>query len=125
VLKKTIVFITHDFDEAIRLADRIAIMKDGAIVQCGTPQELVLEPATDYVAEFTRSVARAKVVKVATIMKPSEGAATTVRVSARATVADIAPLFASAGEAITVVDEEGDPVGMVHRDDVVNLMMQG
>ena len=125
VLKKTLVFITHDFDEAIRLADRIAIMKDGAIVQCGTPQDLVLQPATDYVAEFTRSVARAKVVKVATIMKPSDGPATTVQVSARATVADIAPLFASAGETITVVDGEGHPVGMVHRDDVVNLMMQG
>ncbi len=125
VLKKTIVFITHDFDEAIRLADRIAIMKDGAIVQCGTPQELVLQPATDYVAEFTKSVVRAKVVKVASIMKPSNGAASTVRVSARATIADIAPLFASAGETVTVVDAEGRQVGTVHRDDVVNLMMQG
>ena len=65
VLKKTIVFITHDFDEAIRLADRIAIMKDGEIVQAGTPEEIVLNPATDYVAEFTRAVPRAKVVRVA------------------------------------------------------------
>jgi glycine betaine/proline transport system ATP-binding protein len=61
VLKKTIVFITHDFDEAIRLADRIAIMKDGALVQVGTPEELILHPATDYVAEFTRDVQRSKV----------------------------------------------------------------
>ena len=53
VLHKTIVFITHDFDEAIRLADRIAIMKDGAVEQIGTPEEIVLAPATDYVAEFT------------------------------------------------------------------------
>ena len=53
VLHKTIVFITHDFDEAIRLADRIAIMKDGAIIQIGTPEQLVLNPATDYVEEFT------------------------------------------------------------------------
>ncbi|MBU3961802.1 MAG: CBS domain-containing protein, partial [Alphaproteobacteria bacterium] len=68
---------------------------------------------------------RAKVVKVASIMKPSEGAASTVRVSARATVADIAPLFSAAGATLTVVDEEGRPVGTVHRDDVVNLMMQG
>src|SRR5690606_24691462 len=49
VLKKTIIFITHDFDEAIRLADRIAIMKDGAVIQTGTPEELVLRPATEYV----------------------------------------------------------------------------
>ena len=61
VLQKTIVFITHDFDEAIRLADRIAIMKDGEIIQIGTPEELVINPATDYVAEFTRDVKRAKV----------------------------------------------------------------
>ena len=50
VLKKTIVFITHDFDEAIRLADRIAIMKDGEIIQVGTPEDLVIKPATDYVS---------------------------------------------------------------------------
>ena len=60
-LHKTIVFITHDFDEAIRLADRIAIMKDGRIVQTGTPEDLVMRPATAYVAEFTRDVPKAKV----------------------------------------------------------------
>ena len=68
VLHKTIVFITHDFDEAIRLADRIAIMKDGAIVQIGTPEEIVLTPATAYVAEFTRDVARAKVIRTQSLM---------------------------------------------------------
>jgi hypothetical protein len=68
VLKKTIVFITHDFDEAIRLADRIAIMKDGAVVQAGTPEDIVLNPATDYVREFTRAVPRAKVVKAGRVM---------------------------------------------------------
>ena len=61
VLKKTIVFITHDFDEAIRLADRIAIMKDGRIIQIGTAEDLVMNPATAYVAEFTSDVNRAKV----------------------------------------------------------------
>ena len=70
VLKKTIVFITHDFDEAIRLADRIAIMKDGEIIQIGTPEDLVLHPATDYVAEFTRDVQRAKVMSAARLMRP-------------------------------------------------------
>jgi len=68
LLKKTIVFITHDFDEAIRLADRIAIMKDGAIIQVATPEDLVLHPASDYVQEFTRHVPRDKVVSVATVM---------------------------------------------------------
>ncbi|MEL6962172.1 MAG: glycine betaine/L-proline ABC transporter ATP-binding protein, partial [Pseudomonadota bacterium] len=70
LLHKTIVFITHDFDEAIRLADRIAVMKDGAIEQIATPEDLVLTPATDYVAEFTRHVSRAKVVRARSLMTP-------------------------------------------------------
>ncbi len=68
VLKKTVVFITHDFDEAIRLADRIAIMKDGEIIQIGTPEDLVNNPATSYVAEFTADVNRAKVLSARTLM---------------------------------------------------------
>ena len=71
VLKKTIVFITHDFLEALRLADRIAIMRDGRIVQIGTPAELVLRPADDYVAEFTRDVPRDKVVTAGDIIEPA------------------------------------------------------
>ncbi len=68
VLKKTIVFITHDFDEAIRLADRIAIMKDGEIIQIGRRKSWSLNPATDYVAEFTRDVNRAKVMSAQSLM---------------------------------------------------------
>ena len=71
LLHKTIVFITHDFDEAIRLADRIAIMKDGAIEQVATPEELVLSPANDYVAEFTRHVDRAKVIRAGNLYEPA------------------------------------------------------
>lgn len=125
VLHKTIVFITHDFDEAIRLADRIAIMKDGEIVQAGTPEELVLNPATDYVAEFTRAVARAKVVKVGAILRPHAGETPAVTVSERTTVAEIAPRFAASGGPIGVVDQNGALMGVVRRDDVVELMMQG
>src|SRR5262245_58105983 len=74
VLKKTIVFVTHDFDEAIGLADRVAIMKDGEVIQVGTPEELVLHPATDYVAEFTRDVNRAKVMSAKSLMRqPGDG----------------------------------------------------
>lgn len=125
VLHKTIVFITHDFDEAIRLADRIAIMKDGEIVQAGTPEELVLNPATDYVAEFTRAVARAKVVKVGAILRPHAGETPAVTVGERTTVAEIAPRFAASGGPIGVVDQNGALMGVVRRDDVVELMMQG
>jgi glycine betaine/proline transport system ATP-binding protein len=70
VLNKTIMFVTHDFDEALRLADRIAIMKDGIIEQLDTPGNIVLNPATDYVKKFTEDVPREKVLKIESIMDP-------------------------------------------------------
>jgi len=70
LLHKTIVFITHDFLEALRLGDRIAIMKDGAVVQIGTPSEVVTRPADAYVAEFTRDVPRVKVITARDVMRP-------------------------------------------------------
>ena len=70
VLNKTIMFVTHDFDEALRLADRIAIMKDGIIEQLDTPANIVLNPATEYVRKFTEEVPREKVLKIEYIMDP-------------------------------------------------------
>ncbi|PSL18523.1 quaternary amine ABC transporter ATP-binding protein [Shimia abyssi] len=67
-LKKSIVFITHDITEALKLADRIAIMKDGEIVQIGTPEEIVLRPVNDYVAEFSKDVAKGKHACVESVM---------------------------------------------------------
>src|SRR5262245_36972752 len=74
-LKKTMVFITHDLMEALKLGDRIAIMKDGMVVQVGTPEEVVAAPADDYVADFTRDVPRAHVLTARSIMRPSNGSA--------------------------------------------------
>jgi len=125
VLRKTIVFITHDFDEAIRLADRIAIMKDGAVVQAGTPEEIVLHPATDYVRAFTAAVPRAKVVRVATVMAPPEGPAPAARIAGRATVAEAAPLFAGDVQAVAVTDGAGRVTGHLHRQAVIDLMLAG
>ena len=71
-LKKTTVFITHDLDEAIRIGDRIAIMKDGVIVQIGTPEKIVTEPADDYVADFVAGISRLKLVFAHSIMAPIE-----------------------------------------------------
>ncbi len=71
-LKKTTVFITHDLDEAIRIGDRIAIMKDGVIVQIGTPEKIVTEPADDYVADFVAGISRLKLVFAHSIMEPIE-----------------------------------------------------
>ena len=129
VLHKTIVFITHDFDEAIRLADRIAIMKDGAIDQIGTPEDLVVRPATDYVAEFTRDVSRAKVLSVASVMtalprrKPAGGYAGEVPVSAK--IGDVAGRLGDGKKAFAVVGPDGKPVGQVTKDAVIDVLLQG
>ncbi len=124
-LKKTIVFITHDFDEAIRLADRVAIMKDGAVVQIGTPEELVTNPADDYVAEFTKSVTLAKVVKVGSLMQPWSETATSGEIARSAHVAEAAPLLQEAEAPLKVVDHDGKAIGLLHRQAVVQLMMRG
>lgn len=130
LLKKTIVFITHDFDEAIRLADRIAIMKDGRVVQHDTPQQLVLSPANDYVAEFTRNVTKAKVLPVSALAKTQPPGDSNELdpgpvVAASLRVAEAAPLFGERHPALAVVDAGGEPVGWLYRDDVSQLLMQG
>lgn len=122
-LRKTIVFITHDFDEAIRLADRIAIMKDGVVVQTGTAEDLVLHPASDYVAAFTAGVPPARVVRVARLMQ--SGDADGPAIAQTATVAEAATLFQNGTLALRVTDGAGAPMGRLMRDDVVRLMMGG
>jgi len=124
VLRKTIVFITHDFDEAIRVADRIAIMKDGEIVQTGTPEDLVLHPATDYVAEFTRNVPKAKVVRVASLMRPGPVHTGPTSVSPQTRVAEAAALFRDT-DTLAVVADDGTVAGRLERRDVADLMMRG
>ena len=122
-LQKTIVFITHDFDEAIRLADNIAVMKDGEIVQTASPEELVLHPATDYVAEFTKHIPRAKVIKVGTIMQPLTGTAHAGDVLASARVADVADRVEAADLPFRVLDGEGRAIGEVHRQAVIDILI--
>lgn len=72
IMKKTTVFITHDLEEAVRIGDRIAIMKDGVIVQIGTAEEIIMQPADDYVADFVAGISRLKVVRAHAVMKPIE-----------------------------------------------------
>ncbi len=80
-LHKTIVFITHDLDEALRLGDRIAILKDGELVQQGAPAEILLHPATDYVEAFVKDVNRARALTVETVMKPPAHRITSTNIS--------------------------------------------
>jgi glycine betaine/proline transport system ATP-binding protein len=123
MLHKTIVFITHDFDEAIRLADRIAIMKDGAIIQIGTPEELVVNPATTYVAEFTRDVQRAKVVSARTLMDPARPDGKYAgNVAAQARVSSFAAEIVAADRPFAVVDEKGTVLGSIAPRKVIDLL---
>lgn len=123
VLKKTIVFITHDFDEAIRLADRIAIMKDGRVIQVGTPENLVVSPATDYVAEFTDHIPRAKVLTLRSVMRPVSSTEHGARLPATARVGDVAQQVDAIAGACAVIDESGEIIGEVDREDIVAVFM--
>ena len=123
MLQKTILFITHDFDEAIRLADRIIIMKDGIIEQAGTATELIENPLTDYVREFTKDIARDRLLSVATAMRqPVAGEATRGEIKADATLADVAPQVIEAEHPVAVVDENGATVGVLDRFRLVDAM---
>jgi glycine betaine/proline transport system ATP-binding protein len=123
VLKKTIVFITHDFDEAIRLADRIAIMKDGEIIQIGTPEELVIRPATGYVAEFTKDVNHAKVISARSLMqRPARAGKYAKSVPADSRVASFAAEIVSAGKPFAVTGEHGEIIGEITAQSVIALL---
>ena len=124
VLHKTIVFITHDFEEAIRLADRIAIMQEGEIIQVGTPEELVLRPETEYVSEFTRGIPRAKVLSALAVMETQkdEGFAGSVEVSIK--LQELAARIMDAQKPFAVVDENGSTIGQVRRETVLNVLIE-
>jgi glycine betaine/proline transport system ATP-binding protein len=124
LLRKTIVFISHDFDEAIRLADRIAIMKDGEIIQIGAPEALVLRPASDYVAEFTRDIPRAKVLSAGAVMAPLRNQGDLCgQVSMHSKIAEISGQVVDADADVAVVDDDGKPVGRLSRDTVLAVLV--
>ena len=127
VLGKTILFVTHDFDEALRLADRIAIMKDGVIEQLDTPANIVLNPATEYVAKFTEEVPREKVLKIEAVMDPFDPNEdmSDKSVSKDAIIETVAELILNARRPVRVVDDEGNPVGSLHSSKVVHMLFGG
>jgi len=121
-LHKTIVFITHDLDEALRLGDRIAILRDGAIIQEGTGQEIVLRPADGYIAEFVKDVNRGRVIRAETVMKPGQPGDLTI--GKDALLEDVAKSFADTGASqITVLDKAGNPVGVVTLHEMLGAMV--
>tara|TARA_R110002126_G_scaffold291808_1_gene459898 strand:- start:130782 stop:131807 length:1026 start_codon:yes stop_codon:yes gene_type:complete len=124
LLKKTIVFITHDFDEAIRLADRIAVMKDGRIEQIATPEQLILHPASDYVAEFTQHIAREKVLSLRSIATPDMTAGEFAGdLSGSLKVAEAADVIEGANAPFRVLDADGTPIGQVTSEIVIDVLI--
>jgi glycine betaine/proline transport system ATP-binding protein len=120
VLHKTILFVTHDFAEAVRLGDRIAIMKDGAVVQIGTPEEIVSRPINDYVRDFSRDVSRSAVLTARAIMRPVDGGETAGlrTVSADARLDSLIPITAAHDADLAVLAGER-VVGLINRTDVL------
>ena len=122
MLHKTIVFITHDFLEALRLADRIAIMKDGKVVQIGTPAELVLSPADDYVMEFTQDVPRVRVITAGEIVITDDDDNSSLpRVSSTSNLEQIMPMFGDNPQGLAV-EQDGEIIGRVTPQAVVNAL---
>ena len=124
-VQKTMVFITHDFLEAIKMGDHIAIMKDGGTSQIGTPEELVSAPADDYVREFTEDVPRYKVLSVGKIM----GKVSTVSlggcapvVNANAKLDSLIDLVSESESALAVVNDEGQLVGELNQSMMLKAM---
>jgi glycine betaine/proline transport system ATP-binding protein len=122
---KTTMFITHDLPEALRLGDRIAIMRDGAIVQLGTPEELVGAPADDYVENFTRDIPRSHVLTLRWIMRePGPDDATDgPRLDVRTTMRKALPALAGSEKPVCCM-EDGRMIGIVDREAVLHAIAE-
>jgi glycine betaine/proline transport system ATP-binding protein len=132
ILKKTTVFITHDLDEAVRIGDRIAIMRDGKVVQIGTAEEIVMNPADDYVAEFVAGISRLKVVRAHAVMQPVAGyiaahgplPADAPRVNEAETLSNLINLSIDTEHPI-LVEDGGQDIGIVTRADLLRTVIEG
>ncbi|AEI92074.1 quaternary amine ABC transporter ATP-binding protein [Roseobacter litoralis] len=132
ILKKTTIFITHDLDEAVRIGDRIAIMRDGKLVQTGTAEEIVMNPADDYVSDFVAGISRLKVVRAHAVMQPIEQfvqnmgpiPADAPRVNEGETLSTLINL-AIDKESPILVEDNGADVGVITRADILRTVIEG
>ena len=133
VLNKTTVFITHDLDEAVRVGHRIAIMRDGRVVQIGTAEDIVMHPADDYVADFVAGISRLKVVRAHAVMRPlSEYESDTtkkiedsyIRIDENESLSSIIGK-AIDNESPMVIQSGGESVGVITRADILRTVIEG
>ena len=122
LLGKTIVFITHDFDEALRLADRIAIMKDGAVEQCDTPDQIVMNPATEYVRKFTEDIDKSRVVH-ASVLTQTDVIGEGEPVSATATIHDLAGVLVADVRDFIPVTNGDTVIGALSRQKALQVLV--
>jgi len=132
ILKKTTIFITHDLDEAVRIGDRIAIMRDGKMVQIGTAEDIVMEPADDYVADFVAGISRLKVVHAHAVMQPIEAhiaahgpiASGSTRVGEDETLSTLITMAIDDDNPI-IVQADGKDTGIITRADLLRTVIEG
>ena len=132
-MKKTTVFITHDLDEAVRVGHRIAIMRDGRVVQIGTPEEIVVNPSDDYVADFVKGISRLKVVQAKTIMQPleqykknfGENLSNNEKVNENDILSKLIETSVSKDKPIVVVNDLNTEVGIITQSDLLKAVDEG
>ena len=125
-LQKTIMFITHDFDEALKLADRIAIMKDGIIEQLDTPANIVLNPATEYVRKFTEEVPREKVLVIEDVMDSSnKDNLGDIKVSKDDIIENVAEKILTQEKIVGVVDSNNNIIGSIKPSTIIDTVFGG
>ncbi|MFK7746067.1 MAG: glycine betaine/L-proline ABC transporter ATP-binding protein [Roseobacter sp.] len=132
ILKKTTIFITHDLDEAVRIGNRIAIMRDGKVVQIGTAEDIVMNPADDYVADFVAGISRLKVVRAHAVMRPipehvaAHGPLSpdAPRVNEGENLSTLINLAIDNSSAI-LVEDGGKDVGVITRADLLRTVIEG
>lgn len=114
-LRKTTVFITHDLDEAMRIGDRIAIMRDGRVIQVGTPEEIVSNPADQYVADFVAGVSELDSLSASDLATPGAAPAGAIRTPGSTSIPDLAMLAVDTDQPIAITDANGRDTGTVDR----------
>ncbi|MEP4194023.1 MAG: betaine/proline/choline family ABC transporter ATP-binding protein [Aliishimia sp.] len=132
ILKKTTIFITHDLDEAVRIGDRIAIMRDGKMIQIGTAEDIVMNPADDYVADFVAGISRLKVVHAHAVMQPIQSYVAThgplsagaSRVGRDETLSTLINIAIDDDNPI-VVQSDGEDAGIITRADLLRTVIEG
>jgi glycine betaine/proline transport system ATP-binding protein len=120
-LGKTILFITHDFDEALKIGDRIAVLKDGAVQQVGKPEDIVLRPANAHIEEFVRQVNKARAIHVRSIVERGDSEPCAMSVPMDARCEDVLPLFAE-HEWVGVLDRNGQQIGRITAKQVIKAL---